>query len=62
MGSVDRSLAAGILAHLPGLYPAGGLLVNGNQQDGNLLFRLVDTATRGEAHADATMGTVQCSS
>ncbi len=37
------------LAHFPGLYAPGELLVNGSPQDGNLLFRLAARGTRGEA-------------
>ena len=37
------------LAHFPGTYPQGGLLVNGDRAAGNLLFRLAAAGTRGEA-------------
>ena len=37
------------LASLPASYPGGGLVVNGDRQSGNLLFRVASAGTRGAA-------------
>lgn len=37
------------LAHFPGTYPLGQMLINGTPQKGNLLFRLAGSGTRRDA-------------